>query len=417
MYVYENAVVRLKYSKRHFTEMDIRNEQIRDVFASYSEIYLTLSNTLTDQIYYVYLEDCRTELELLLDTITIDTWLSVRGNTTLPTVPSIPTIRAAHVRYRDVLAAGFTAEVSHPSGTLTGPIDDPDYTDILINRANLTDIQHFADHTLYTVNGLIHRGVATANGVLIKNGAKSIRRALQTQLGLISFLDVGALSFYHLKPDDVFNPHQGGKLIDETWLQINEPIGDRVPMVVMGGYLLPLGGQVDVVGVDTIRVRPYEAGYVDKWLQSHRMMDMSSVAVHMPVDPLNPSAFNKEALLGDDVLRAYFTSDQSFVVLVDVDNLHVDVRKLEYTGLNGRYYDNTITDDVLITTNGLIREYLSFPDHGKWVVAVDTNESPAPMYHTTSDASVQVLDTKRESWWPYDYAPAHMWHIWTELTP
>jgi hypothetical protein len=408
-------VVRLKYNQQEYITKDIHNERISDIYAAYTDVYLTLSNTLTNQTYQVYLSDCKPELDLLLDTITLDTWLSTRGNTTLPTVASIPTVTMAKVRYRDVFASGFKAEVAHPSGVLIGPITDPDYTDIMITKPAIADIEHFNNHTLYSVNGMVHRGIATPKGILLRNGAKSIRKAKATQLGLYSFLEVGALSFHHIHKDNVFNPHNGGKLYQETWLKLDEPIGDRVPMLVMGGYLIPLSESFDVVSPNTVRVRPHDAGYIDKWLEGHRLLDLSSVAMYMDLDPTNPNAFNKASLTSDVVLREYFSSDHSFVVLVDSPNLHVDYRKLEYTGLNGRYYDNTITDDILVTTNGRWAEYLSFPDHGKWVVAIETNEMDAPMYHTTGEEETTVLDTKRESWYPYNYGPGYMMRMWREL--
>lgn len=413
MYTYVSSVVKNKGSAGRWIEVDLSNEKILSLFQTYQTVYLILSNPSLSHDVSLNIADASPLINLYPTDITVKDWLVAIGNLTLPTTDYIPRTNTKKVLYNDLYNAGYKVQLVHRQAAVDSQLPDSEKQDALVTRP-LTDYQKFYESCLVTVNGFVHMTDYGTDGVRILDAGRTNWISNEHHIGVMSFREIGKLTHIPIT-EDMVHCQPESKLYDGAFIQLPEDIGDRVPLLVVGGYLQILDDSYFVAGERSICVKMKKLAYIDRFFSSRKYIDMSSVEALCTRDTRNPDHFAYKELVSDPVLKKYLTLSQSFVVLVDTDNLFVELHKLEYTRLPGRYYAYQQPRWPLMTELGRLPAYVADREEDTWVVSLFDNLTEQRRYHSYEYQSELSLDGARITSMPYIYSPGYLLEIGSDV--
>lgn len=415
MYKYESSLVKRKGFTGRWIDVDLRELPVSRLFDEYQTVFLILSHQTLPNLVSLNLKDVDWLISKYDDTLTVSQWLSTIGDQSLPTRDYIPQSKTETVFYNDLYSAGYKVEITHRLEPFESKTSDDEKHDIRLTRYG-TDYQDVYNHCLITVNGLIHRTDYDRNGVYVRNGAQSSRIANEHHLGGISFRNIGKLTFIKINPEDIYSRPET-PLYNTAMVRLPENIGERIPLLVMGGYLHILDDSYAVTGERSIRISVDRTPYIDRFYASRKLMSLSSLEDLCERDSRNEDHFVYADLIKDEVMRAYLTMDNSFIVLLEADNLFVEKHKLEDPHLPGRYYAYQKPQWPLMTELGRLPAYVADQEETKtWVISLYDNLFEAMRYRHHEYEGELSLDGARESAHPYHYAPGYLLEIGSDVT-
>lgn len=415
MYKYESSLVKRKGFNGRWIDVDLRDLPVSRLFDEYQTVFLILSHVTLPRHVSLDLKDVDWLIAKYDDTLTVSQWLFNIGDQALPTRDYIPQSKTVTVFYNDLYNAGYKADLVHRLEPFESETSDDEKVDIRLTRYG-SDYQDFYNHCLVTVNGLIHRTDYDRDGIYIRNGAQSSRIANEHHLGGISFRNIGKLEFIKISTDDLYG-RQETSLYSTTMVRLPVDIGNRIPLLVLGGYLHILDDSYAITGDRSIRISINRTPYIDRFYASRKLMSMRSVEDLCERDSRNEDHFVYNDLIKDETIRAYLTMDNSFIVLLEADNLFVEKHKLEDPHLPGRYYAYQKPQWPLMTELGRMPAYVADREAtGTWVISVYDNLFENMRYRHHEYEGELSLDGARESAHPYHYAPGYLLEIGSDVT-
>jgi len=414
VYQYEGAVVQMKESRGRWVSADLSLAPVATLFDTYMGVYLILSHYSLDHKVSLDLSEVASEISGLVDTATVTDWLTLRGDRTLPTSDVLPTITTKQVKYNDAWQAGYTMNFVHPFYHVDTQIMETEKTDVLMVRED-TDYEQFYKNCLVTVNGLIHRTDFDEYGIRIKDAGTSVRQANENHIGILSFREIGEIEIINITEDMIYNPNPGAKLKEAAYLKVEQSMEGKVVMLVLGGYLHVLESYYYAIGDHAIKIDMANFPFIQRFYASKKLLDMSNVMADWQSDPNNDEHFAISDLFSDTTIKKYLTMSQSFIVLLDADNLYVEKHKVEYTGLPGRYYAHSRPEFPLRTELGRLPEYIAIPETDIWVLAIQDNFSTKYRFEATNYRDEPGIDPQRETLKPVYYAQGHLLEIGSDI--
>lgn len=394
-------------------ELDLKNTPVISLINDYQDVYLVLTHPSLPHRVSLRMRDASKFLIAVTDTTTVDQWLISLDSTTLPTTNYIPMVNTKSAIYNDIYNAGYKVELSHRTAHHDAELPDADKTDIRLTRPD-TDYGLFYQSCLVTVNGLIHRTDYNEYGVYVLDAATAVRKCNEHHLGAISFHDIGKLELIQVNTNNL-RGRDGVSLYECAYIDLPVDLGNRIPVLVLGGYLQVLDNSYSMVSDRTIKVSVKATPYIDRFFASRKAMDVSAMETLCNRDSRNDSHFVYDDLISDEVIRAYLTLNNTFLVLVDTDNLYTEYHTLEQTQLPGRYYSYRKPKWPLVTTLGSLPAYVADKEVDRWVVMVYENLQETRRYQTHEYRLELSLDDSKETVKPYYYAPGYLLEIGSDV--
>lgn len=416
MYQCEKALVKHNNSMEGWEEVDVRDTPIISLFDQYSRIYLVLKNTTTQKYSTIYLNDLSVEMGLVTATTTVTQWLTAQGNRNLGGNSGVPKVTSKTVKYNDAWQAGYKLNLNHAFLPNDSPVTDADKADIHLAKSGV-DYKQLYDNCLFTVNGLVHLCDRDDFGVYIKDGGRSFFVANDNHVGILSFREVGTLKFIPITEEMIYTPHVGGKLGHAAYLKLPENIGNRTVLLVIGGYLHLLDRLYQPIGERSVKINFADFPLMDRLMNSRHLIDISKVTDTWEQNEanLNPTHVAVSDLYSDASIKAYLTLSQSFVVILDNDNLYVEKHRLESAGLPGRYRAYSRPEWPLRTELGRLPEYLAIPESDIWSVAIQDNFTTNYRYETARWQKEVAIDGSALSANPVFYTQGHLLEIGSDV--
>jgi hypothetical protein len=336
---------------------------------------------------------------------TVSEWLTGLGNRTLPFAEINPQFRPHYVRYAQAWHAGYNIEPIGRIGTPDKGGSKFDKEDLVVTREDLTPRQ-IADYALFSVNGLFHRTEWREDGVRIRGGNLSLRKANDNQIGLHSFRDVGKLQYVSITETMLSRQRPDAPLRKAVYVTLPETVdlNNKTALLVLGGYLQALGKGYTRVGERTYRIELGNLMLMERYFDSRTSLDLSSLGLSQ--NPANPSAVSRAELESDAVLIRYLTLEQSFFVVVDSPSMFQELIPLEGTGLPGRYYAHEAHNFPVMGAYGRMLEYHTIEEDGLWVVCAMDNLRHKYDFHTRKWRTKAVNDAGRYPAFPFVHAHA-----------
>jgi hypothetical protein len=379
MYQYRYALGKSVNPGSPWVEVDVAAMTCSEICRLYRDVMFVLFHVSLPTRVTVHLEDIRDAL--VNESVSFTNWLLINGSGALPHHDGVPVLTKKSLRCGDAFAANYhfkpTKHTVHPDTELS----EYEQTDVLMSREG-TDPVDIHDYCLVTVNGLIHRAIPSIHGLYIVDGMKSVRVAKSNQVGILDFQDIGKLETFSIAANQILKPTTRHQMKDNVYIKFPTPFEGKTPMVVLGGYLHVMNDTLVKVSEDTVMVKINRLPWVERYYQSNALIDLSSLPIDTIDDDPTDSRRSYAELTSDDTVRAMLQLSQSFLVLLDAPNLQISYRTLEHTGLPGRYLADHHIVGMVQGAHGILPEYLVFPEHGKYVVAMEHYREPRKVIDT-----------------------------------
>ena len=104
-------------------------------------------------------------------------------------------------------------------------------------------------YCLISVNGLLHKADGSVNGLYVRDGAKSSRIANKTNVGIISFKDVGEFDIIPINRNMIKQPSETLRLKEKIYLDLNTDLSNKTVLLSLGGYLHAVDNIVRIAGL------------------------------------------------------------------------------------------------------------------------------------------------------------------------
>lgn len=337
--------------------------------------------------------------------MTVPQWLTSLGNKTLPFATTVPDTTPKLVRYAQAWHCGYSFEPRERNGTV-GTAGSVHAKQDLIATHDKLDPIHINKYALFTVNGYFHLSDATELGVRIIGGNDTVRRGNNNQIGVYSFAEIGEIRKVPITEEMVKPQSESAKLSDSCYITIPEEVDieNKTVLMVLGGYLQVLNRTYVRTGARTWKIDLNNLMYLDRYIQSRKDIDMSSMGLENDEDNLSRMAVSQ--LFGDVATMAYMTLSQSFFVVVDAPSFFEDFAPLEWCGFPGRYLNNTGEQLPVIGAYGRMLDYHTIHEEGKWVYCCVENWRYNYHAHTRAWRNFTSVDGGRYPAYPKSHAMA-----------
>lgn len=358
MYILVRSRYRLDRRAGRWVEADLADEAIGTLSANYGNIYLYIQypgagNPVVRALHWEKMEN---ELGQYDPNMTVQQWLTSIGNRTLPFEDKMPNENLRLVKYAHAIAAGYNFQTKGVDGHISQDISTYYKEDLILTHPvhKPADVRN---HCLISVNGYFHLTDYTDEGVRIIDGNKTVIRSKDNQVGLYSFEQLGKLKFVPIKPDMIKSQGEDIPLWNATYLTMPPEIDleGKTVLLVTGGYLNVLSDVYERVNERIWRLSFGRMMFLNRYLQSVRDMDLSSLG--LSEDPDDPTLFNAQEFKHDDVIKAYLGLSQSFFVIVDCDAMFQTFEPVEYLNLPGRFVSSERHQFPLIGAYGRMLDY------------------------------------------------------------
>ena len=389
---------------------DLSNTRLIDIYTNYSKAFAELSHPAsTTPIYF----DIFTFRSLLIDQqLTLNQVLALNGDNTLPTVDALPNAQLKYVRYTDAVQSQFKLHAVKKGFNIA---DNPPYRllpDLKITRDNpVTALEDIHKYCLTSVNGFIHMSDTDGTYAYIDDGAKTLEKTRYNQVGLWSFADVGKLTKIKLDPTLIRAGLPNDPLKEKIYFEITQDIGAKAFFLVLGGYIV--FPRTDVFwrrGDKSFALNLNFLNYPERILESRKYIDLSSL--QLSVDPVVPDVINAVELWSDEVIRRYMMLSQSFLVIVDVDNLnyrHLAVRCHNQSSQFTCYQDPSYPLQV---GYGRTAEYWKTFEEGVWSMWVADGYKQNYLINGLKTKDLLNVDNHVSTMKPFYYSSGNLLEIY-----
>lgn len=383
-YTYVSAVALPRSAGAQWVTPNLSSVSMNTIFNTYEQVFLVLSNTLLVDNVYVDLQPYR--LAHSGYTSSLATWLSdVVQDTTLDVVPSLPSEHISFVTYSQAVVQRY--KVSLTAFGIENPNDYPEVVDDLKITRPLytTDMAKLQSHALISVNGFIHSTAMDVDGSLcVRRGAKSAKKIRLNNVGITSFMNVGALTKLPILRQNINKLSPTTDLIDGLSFSVDLPSGmdlsNKSYFLVLGGYMVFVNdGTVEPIdalnpgtfwrnGSTSFRLNLNNLQYRHRIFESHPYLDLDSLGISQTM--ADPTTMNIADLELDYTVESYLCLPETFLVVVDTPMLQVKPITIKNQNTPGHFtcYQDPIYP--LCVGYGRMAEYIKEKTKDVWSVAV-----------------------------------------------
>ena len=379
MYTLLRAFVQLN---RQWDVVDVSQLSFKTLFQDYKNVILIVNAAGEEKALSL---DSMDKALRYYDTLVGDYLAS--NTSVLPWLSQVPDIDLpTGAFYADVFDHDFTVTRSDHTKHVTNPTIGTMGPDALLEHDDMDYIQ-LAKHSLFTVNGYLHRTSATSSRLYILRAGDTLERTEGNHLGLLNFSQLGEIATYGIKDENIITDI---RIPAHEQVLINLPdvdLSNKTVMLCIGGYLVALDDTYQVMGDSTIRVNFKTYPLIRRVLLSREDIQLD--------DLINPIGnIQVKDIQSNSFIRRYLTHPFSFVITIDHDNICTDSERLQETGLPGKYRSLSTPQGILFDNEGLIAEYTLNGSEDDYLVAARIKEEKTLMLDTLMDLPIAVAPTR-----------------------
>lgn len=340
---------------------------VYQIYQKFTKVYLSLTHPEITGLIYVDMDSLRAQYSSYQNTL--KQLLIDLGDTTLETVDSIPNTQIKYARYSDAARSGYKVMTSIIGQVLPDNYPDDEKHDLTITRpGTTTDLEMLHTHCMVSVNGFYHMTDSDGIKAYVPKGADTMRRSNNNHLGIFSFLDIGKLTKVQLDPARIVPEDEDHTLKDKIYFTVDEPLDGKSYFLSLGGYLVfPDENVFWRSGEQTFSLDINQLPYWQRLMESDLFIDLSPL--NLSIVPENPgNGYNVPEVYSDDVIRAYMTLIQSFLVVVDTETLGTAWVPIRHADLPGMFTSYQDPNTILLVGYGRTAEYWKTQEDGFWAV-------------------------------------------------
>lgn len=368
MYSFVNAVALSRSIGSQWTEIDLSDILVFDIYTKYTKVYLILSNP--DIVGDVYVDMDVLKASYSTYQGTLNELFVELGNITLPTVSELPNLIVKYAKYSDAFRSEYKIDLTNIGTVVPEGYPHADLHDLVLDRPRYTtDMSLLHSHCLVSVNGYVHMTDTDGDKAYVYKGADTMRQSRTNQLGILSFLDIGSLTKTLIDPNRIIPQEPLGLLKDKIYFSVDEDLTNKSYILVLGGYLVfPEENVFWRNGDNTFALDINQIPYPERLCESNSYLDLSDLL--LTDSPIDPALLNIDEIYSDDVLKRYMTLSQSFLVIVDTPNLVTNKIFLRHSNVPGSFTSYQDPSYPLIANYGKIAEYWKIQEGNQWSIRV-----------------------------------------------
>lgn len=391
MYTLVSALGKAINSGGRWSNIDIGDMLMTNIFKQYSRVYVELSNPYLAQHVSLNLQDIRKTAGGL--GITFNEFLTQNGNATLPTSNTLYTLKTKYARYCDAHRAGYQITPVNPLTSPDAELPLGDKTWLHLQRPD-TDFNLFARHCMVTVNGYFHRVEANSDGAWVVDGVQSKLLSGMAEVGVVSFMDLGEIQHIALTPEMVYRQNDRQSLRHTAYIDVGQDLTGKTVMLVLGGYLHVLDQKAfHLVSNRMIGVDLQNLPLLERYHESRSYIDYSSLGLDRYDG--NETVVSVDEFMSDETLLRYLTLPQSFLVILDNSEVFVErgaVRRTPFPGMLIAYERPWYP---LVSGLGKLSEYWSTYEDGQWSLTMNDNAVHHRLYRITNSNNLMNASDSR----------------------
>jgi len=369
MYNLISAIGEPRNGQSRWTDIDIGDMAMSNIYANYENVFAILSNTFLDHEVSLDLALIRQQYGSL--SITFNEMLAGLGNAALPTSDTLPELKTRYAKYADAFHAGYKLAPTHPVFSPDAQLPPSEMPWLHMTRPD-TDYVLFGKSCLVSVNGYYHRSETDATGVYVRDGNKSRVHSGHNQVGIYSFREVGEIRQVSITEEMLYKPNGDGEMRYRAHLDVGEDISNKTVFLVLGGYLHAYDSKTFYrTGNQLLTIDFNNLPLFERYQESRKYLDYSS----MPFEraPVNDSQIAVNNFLSDENLTAYLTLSQSFLVIMDEPNIFVTQQDVHRTKMPGTFVAYTPPIFPLVVGHGRTANYWYTKEDGQYsITCVDS---------------------------------------------
>lgn len=396
MYQYKSAIGRLRGYNQRWLNVSVGGISLNTLVNTYRDIYFTLHETTRNIDVTVKLSDLTSDYSAV--TSTFQSWLTSIGNVALPEVTK-PAFKNSVVRYKHANRASFKIDLCDITRLNDHNLLNIDKTDLKLTRAD-TNYSDMVKYCLASVNGYLHRIDGNNEGFYVYDGATSARIANETEVGIFSFKDIGALEIIGITPSMIYTPNPNDHLSSAAYIRLPKKIGAKIPIMVIGGYLHVLDSMYNVVGDDAIKVNILRSNLIQRYLESRDYIDLSMLS--LTKSDISPGTIIQSELFSDDNIRTYLSLSQSFIILVDAPHLYTINKYVNPSLIPGRFEHPNYLTTPMVGNLGRLVEYWMLEERNQHMVCTVPHHRKRYHLETTGFESLNLFDDGQDTMKPFD---------------
>lgn len=398
MYTFVRALAVAPGNNQRWGVVDISAAPTSTLLTLYRQIYVVLTDGITDTELTLNLEDVAAGIQANVGTIS--DYLTANGNKTLPTVVGSPVIVRNNAVFSDLWEAGFWADscdynvgagVDLPQELKPHVIVKPDDPGAQAGYDYLT----FRQKVLANVNGFYHNTAADSKGFYIIDGNKSRMKSGCNQLGLLSFGTFGTLDIVPITSDMLaFDVNPDTNLVDKVHVKFaDNDLTAKTPILILGGYmLLPGGNQCLLTNTNIFTFKTFKYPFLERYFESEPYLDFDAFNIQHQTD--NPNWVIAQNFRSQDFLTKYFTMSQSFMVLIDATTIVVEKTYPEKQTVPHTYMSWEEPIWPLVAGDGKHEVYWKQEEAGGWMLRCHDTYKRNYMFNTVGRADRVAVDNQ-----------------------
>ena len=350
-------------------ELDASSMSLSSLFLNFRRFIVVLEDSRRPDLLFVDFEQFRSAESHYENTL--DVFIQAKGEDyNFATITALPNADVGYVKYNHAIAAGYHAQLDKAGYVLPENAAVELKTDIKLTRPEVdTDFEMLYDYCLFSVNGMLHKRDYDGKHVFITDGGKSCMKADNNQLGIYSFRDVSKLDVIPITDNMITVPATFQALQERVMLNLPEEKSIKSFFLVIGGYMVLPHAQSCWVGNDnSIYLDVKQLSMLERVLESRDLIDLGPLG--LSTSSVNPNAVNVEELYSDAIIRKWLTLSQSFIVLLDTDNLFFDRRYIRQMRAPGIFTAYQKPEYPLVVDQGRLGEYWRIQEDRYWSITM-----------------------------------------------
>ena len=364
MYHFVKAVCLTRTIGSQWHEVDLSQILVYDIFTTYMQTYLVLTNDFFEGEVYVDLNTLKPLYSSYAGTL--EELLVELDNTTLETISSLPSTAVKYVKYSDAIRSEYKINTTKIGMNYPDNYPEEEKPDLVVTRPRyLTDLSLLHSHCLLSVNGYLHYTDTADNKAYIVDGAKTMRKSSINHVGILSFYDVGELNKVKIDSTRLIPQDPDAQLRDKLTFTVDVPLDNKTYLLVLGGHIVLADENVFWrSGEQSFTVDLNQLPYIERIFESKHYINLDSLGIDL-------ETVNVDEIWSDVVIKRYFDLSQTYLVVVDSPYLlsnKIHIRHSQLPGMFTSYQDPVYP---LILNYGKIAEYWKTHEDGFWSVTVN----------------------------------------------
>lgn len=389
-----------------WSTIDATSLTLQYLLDHYRNVYFELTHPALDQPVYCSLNTLRESMTYTQLQRTVTQWLTDNGNDTLPTSTLPPQLNVGWLKYADAFKAGFNVNLINIGRAEDSALPAVDKHDLILKKPGVNFNQMW-QYLLVSVAGFIHRCTKAPDGIYVVDGGRTGRISNLNIAGVLSFKDVGKIEQFSIQSNMLHSFTETAPLYEGILVQLPKPMTGKTPLLVLGGFLHMLDNAYSIINDTTLAIYPSRINIVDRFLYSRNRINTASIPIER--SEANPGKIAVEELRSDAFLRAYCTLPQSFIVLLDSEDVYLKRHVLENTKLPGVYQQSGPFKRLpLFGTYGALLDYTAYQEYERYVYNALPVHEQHYMHRTTQWQNVPVIDDTHYLARPWRIADGHL---------